>query len=451
MKPARKMHIYNLFPLLAGKFSRWAEHMERAAGMGFNWIFINPIQQLGPSRSLYSISDYFSINPAFLDEKSKKSANGQVKDMGEEARGLGLKMMTDLVVNHCSTGSELLKTHPEWFLWEAKGKVAHPFAFEDGRKVVWKDLAKFDFFYYGEGEGKGKKNIEKEKDTEALFGFFKSVVENLIDMGFEGFRCDAAYQVPNRFWERLIREIKAKHPQVLFLAETLGCPPDQTMKTASAGFDYIFNSSKWWDLKGHWLIEQYSLTREMAPSISFPESHDTVRLAEELGGSVEGMKQRYLFSALFSAGVMIPMGFEFGLRKRLNVVSTTPQDWPTSPWETGIDLREFIKEVNEIKAAHSLFAEEAPTAMLPYENPNVLVMWKASASGSEESLLILNKDIREKQRFQTEAVLKFLQSGLPVADISPEYRLDYVPSPFEYDLRPGQGILLITTREKPKP
>ena len=434
----QKMHIYNLFPLLAGKFSALGSHMQRAADMGFNWIFINPIQELGPSGSLYSISDYFSINPAFLDGK-KQAAEEQVKGMVEEARGLGLRMMTDLVANHCSTGSELLKAHPEWFQWEASGEVAHPFAFEDSRKVVWKDLARFDYGGHAEGKGVKKKSA---KDFEGLYRFFKDVVENLIGMGFEAFRCDAAYQVPNRFWERLIRETKEKHPQVLFLAETLGCPPDQTKRTASAGFDYIFNSSKWWDLNGHWLIEQYSLTREISPSISFPESHDTDRLALELDGNVEGLKQRYLLSALFSAGVMIPMGFEFGFKKKLHVVNTTPQDWE----ETDIDLREFIKTVNGIKASHSLFAEEAPTAVLPYENPKVLVMWKASSKTNEESLLILNKDINEKQHFQTEAVQKFLQAGAPVTDISPEYRLDYVPAPFEYDLRPGQGILLITTR-----
>ena len=61
------MILYNLFPLLAGPFSRWGEHFSRAAGMGFDWVFVNPIQQLGASRSLYSIADYFRVNPAFLD------------------------------------------------------------------------------------------------------------------------------------------------------------------------------------------------------------------------------------------------------------------------------------------------------------------------------------------------------------------------------------------------
>lgn len=53
------MILYNLFPLLAGPFGRWNEHFTRAAAMGFNWVYVNPIQKLGASRSLYSIADYF--------------------------------------------------------------------------------------------------------------------------------------------------------------------------------------------------------------------------------------------------------------------------------------------------------------------------------------------------------------------------------------------------------
>ncbi|HEY5955995.1 MAG TPA: hypothetical protein VIV60_05555, partial [Polyangiaceae bacterium] len=64
------MRIYNLFPLLAGKFNAWRPHLERAKAMGFDWIFINPIQLPGASRSLYSIADYFQINPTFVDQTS---------------------------------------------------------------------------------------------------------------------------------------------------------------------------------------------------------------------------------------------------------------------------------------------------------------------------------------------------------------------------------------------
>ncbi len=428
MKKPKKMLVYNLFPLLAGRFTEWEPHLQRAAGMGFNWIFVNPIQHTGFSGSLYSIKDYFSFNSLLVDEKSGKSPEEQVREAVRKASDLGLEVMVDLVINHCAVDSELLKEHPEWFEWEKKGKVVNPSADENGKTVVWGDLAKFAH--------------RGTKDKEGLYRFFLNVVTFLLELGFKGFRCDAAYQVPGKFWKRLIKETKAEYPGTMFFAETLGCTADETKKTASAGFDYIFNSSKWWDMKSPWLMEQYNLTREISPSIGFPESHDTIRLAEETGGNVDALKQRYLFSALFSSGVMMPMGFEFGFRKKPHVVKTRPEDWE----ETGLDLTTFIQKVNAIKSEHPVFREEAPTEVLHNGNPATLLMWKASTYTREEALIILNKDVHNKQCFQTESLHAYVQSKAPLRDVSPEYPLDYLPEPFTYELRPGQSIVLVAKR-----
>jgi starch synthase (maltosyl-transferring) len=429
MKLPKKMIIYNLFPLLAGTFLQWERHLLRASQMGFNWVFVNPIHLPGGSGSLYAIRDYFAFNPLLVDNKSKSTPEKQVKEMAAKAEALGLKLMIDLVINHSSIDSDLVAVHPEWYAWEREGRVVHPFCKENGKKVVWKDLAKFDY--------------KHTSDKEGLFTFFRNVVRFLAGLGFKGFRCDAAYQVPKSLWQRLIAEMKEIDPGGLFFAETLGCQPDQTRETAKAGFDYIFNSSKWWDYKSQWLMKQYALTREMAPSIGFPESHDTARLCEELNGNIGGLKQRYLFTALFSAGVMMPIGFEFGFRKRLHVVKTTPADWET----TGIDLTSFVKSVNEIKAEHPVFQEEAPTELINQGNPNVLLMWKASTTTREEALIILNKDIHNRQPVYIEDLREFFQAGAPVVDLSPEDPMDYISTPFSYELRPGQGIVLMTARD----
>ena len=42
---------------------------------------------------------------------------------------------------------------------------------------------------------------------------------------------------------------------------------------------------------------------------------------------------------------MIPMGYEYGFKKRLNVVETRPQDWETPTY----DLTPFLKSVNRMK------------------------------------------------------------------------------------------------------
>lgn len=422
------MKLYNLFPLLAGPCCRWGEHLARAGAMGFDWVFINPIQQPGASRSLYSIADYFRFNPAVLDPQSAATPEAQVRQMIAQARGSGLKVMIDLVINHCAIDSDLTRKHPDWFVHDSDGRIAHSFCQHNGEKVVWEDLAQFDHRH--------------TRDAEGLYRYCLSVVEHLLALGCEGFRCDAAYQVPRRFWQRLIRDVKGRHPHTSFAAETLGCSADQTLETARAGFDYVFNSAKWWDFQSCWLLEQYNLIRETTRSISFPESHDTPRLCAELDGNLHGLKQRYLFAALFSAGVMMPIGFEFGFRKPLHVIHTTPADWE----KTDVDLTAYIAKVNALKKNHAVFHEESLTSVFPCQNPNILLIWKASVQHKDEALLILNKDPHQHQEFYTDHFRHFVQAGAPLRDVSPEYPLAYIPEPFHYALRPGQGIVLVTSR-----
>jgi starch synthase (maltosyl-transferring) len=62
-------------------------------------------------------------------------------------------------------------------------------------------------------------------------------------------------------------------------------------------------------------------------------------------------------------------------------------------------------------------------------------------------LLILNKDAHNHQEFYTEHFRDYVQAGAPLRDVSPEDRLEYLPEPFRYALRPGQGIVLVTRRD----
>jgi starch synthase (maltosyl-transferring) len=345
--------------------------------------------------------------------------------MVAEAEKLGLRLMIDLVINHCAYDSDLLKQHPAWFVKE-KNRIAHPFCIDKGEKVVWKDLAQFDHHHSADAEG--------------LYQFCKQIVIYLLGLGFQGFRCDAAYQIPAAFWQRLIKDIKQDHPGIVFVAETLGCSPEQTRQTAESGFDAVFNSSKWWDFQSPWLMEQYHLTRATTPSISFAESHDTPRLFAEQHSNIDAMKQRYLFSALFSAGVMMPMGFEYGFTKPLHVVNTKPSDWE----ETGVDLTAFIRDVNLIKSHYAVFQEESITEMWGCSNPALLLIWKAAADGSSQALIILNKDIWNRQYCHIENLEHYVHHAPALVDVSPQWAMEFLPAPFDFDLLPGMARVLVT-------
>lgn len=370
--------IYNLFPLLVGSVDRWTEHLPRISGMGFDWLFINPFHYPGYSGSLYAVKDYFRLNPLFhsagtLPEKE------QLKSFVRNAGEYGISVMMDLVINHTAKDSQLATLHPDWFARDPDGSIQSPFAVDPDdpeKKTVWGDLGEID---YSPG-----------KDLTGLMEYWISLLQFYMELGFKGFRCDAAYKVPQSVWSEIIGQAKVFDPDSFFFAETLGCKTEEALALQGAGFDYFFNSSKWWDFREPWLLKQYETFRHIAPSISFPESHDTDRLAEETDGNEDVSKFRYLFSAIFSAGIMMPIGFEFGFRKRLNIVHTRPQDWENPTF----DISSFIREVNQWKRSVPLFNEEGPQEVVPLSSP-LTGLLKTSETTPDRALCLINPTDRE--------------------------------------------------------
>ncbi len=138
-----------------------------------------------------------------------------------------------------------------------------------------------------------------------------------------GFRCDAAYKVPGIFWARLIQRSRQMTPRRALWPKLSGCRlPEIKQVTRRLDLDLLYNSSKWWDFQATWCLERYQDNWQIAPSLSFPETHDTCRLITEAGGNKAVVRQSYLFAAFFSAGLLMPMGFEYGLPS--NLTSSTP-------------------------------------------------------------------------------------------------------------------------------
>jgi starch synthase (maltosyl-transferring) len=373
--------IYNLFPPLAGPIPRWEDHLERIAKMGFTWVFLNPIHTPGLSGSLYAVKDYFGINPRFYPE-SGQDPKAALSHFLQEARRQGLKVMLDLVINHTAIDSPLVQEHPEWYAKDENGDIKHPGAIDpaDATKVtVWGDLAELEYW--------------PPPDPEGLLHYWDAVVSKYLRLGFMGFRADAAYKIPGDFWARLIGEARNLEPRVTFFAETLGCRLEECDQLSSAGFDFLANSSKWWDFQEDWCLEQYNTFRHLAPSVSFPESHDTDRLAAASGGAPEVARQRYLFAAYFSTALMIPMGFEFGFKKHLHVVQTRPQDWETPTY----DLTRYIRGVNRLKKSCPVLLEEGPqTRVSPPDEPVVLLL-KSRESRRGRVLAVINRTRKTRQ------------------------------------------------------
>lgn len=368
--------IYNLFPPLFGTIPRWEEHLDRIAAMGFTWVFLNPITTPGLSGSLYAVKDYYALNPLFLPKKEADPEKALTHFL-KAAERRNLKVMLDLVINHTAIDSPLTVQHPEWYAKDEKGRIKNPSCIDpaDATKVtVWGDLAELEYW--------------PPPDPEGLLHYWDQVISYYLRLGFAGFRADAAYKIPGDFWARLIQEARSLAPEVKFFAETLGCRLKELAQLSSAGFDFIYNSSKWWDFQEDWCLEQYNRFRHLAPSISFPETHDTNRLAYDSGGNIRAARQRYLFAAFFSTGLMTTSGFEFGFKKRLNVVKTSPADWESPTY----DLSTYIAQVNRMKKKCPVLLEEGP-------------MLRANPSGEEPETVVSLVKSRKNRKGRVLAVI----------------------------------------------
>jgi starch synthase (maltosyl-transferring) len=388
------LRIYNLFPPLAGTIRQWGEHLPRIAAMGFNAVYVNPFHYPGFSGSLYAVKDYYRLNPRFQGDE-RADPDRLLHDFTSAAEACRLRVIMDLVVNHTSKDSELVALHPEWFAHDENGEIQSPFAIDPAdarRKTVWGDLAELDY------DG---------PQRDEIVAYFEEVVRHYLGLGFCGFRCDAAYKVPSEAWRTLTDAAKAAAPDALFCAETVGAPKDAVLAMTDAGFDYLYNSVKWWDFKSPWLLEQYEAFRHIAPSIGFPESHDTPRLVSELlaAGVPEAeieprYRQAYAFAAAYSTGVLMPMGFEYGWGRRIAVVPG--RDEPAEPKR--FDLSLFVAETNAMKLAVPALNEEGPQRLLPSGDDQLVVLERRTETADDRARIIVNRDPRRPRRLGTDGV-----------------------------------------------
>ena len=421
--------IYNLFPRLAGPCNLWLSHVERAASMGFNWLFVNPIHLPGFSGSLYAIKEYDLLNPAFLPGGTHDQRLDVLRPTLQRIVQCGLAPMVDLVLNHTAIDSSLVTKHPDWYMQDDQGQVQNPYAVDPddpSKKTVWGDLAEID-------------NCDSP-DREHLWEFWWQLVDRYLELGFQGFRCDAAYKVPVELWRFLIHRALSRNPQAIFWAENLGCTLEQTRALGEAGFHFFCNSSKWWNFKDAWCLNQHREFQAM-PSIAFPETHDTPRLAAESGGNEAVQRQRYAFAALFSSGTMMPIGYEFGFQRSLHVVTTTPDDWESPRW----DLQNFIRVVNRWKLDVPLWHGEGELVQRPVSNANLCVLERRSLEQPDSwALICLNTSTHE----QTDVSLGEIGS-LP--DSSQMWRVSWLDQhapplslPERLVLQPAEVIVIAT-------
>lgn len=419
--------IYNLYPLLAGPIATWGGHLPRVAGMGFDWLYVNAFWAPGASGSIYAVRDPSELHPLVRGD-GDGPADRLVAAFAREARGHGLSLMVDLIVPHAARDSLLVEERPDWFRQDADGELKVPSLANPAdtrRPRAMADLAELD--------------LDDPALREAQLDHFAKHARHLLDLGASGFRCSAAYKVPPDFWRDLIAAVSETHPEAVFLAAALGCPFAQVKALAGCGFDLVFDSSRWWDFHGSWFLDQHDDLRRVAATVAFPEDHNGSRLAESY--DVEGPEEtaqlyraRYLTALAVASGVMVPMGFEYGCRKRLDPVRTRPSDWEAETASPVVDLTGFIAEANALKRDTRVLGVPGPLRRVSAPNARIVGLLRLDAGSALKAegaaLTLVNPDLARADGIAPGPLLAAAGGRMAeFADVTP----DAPPLPFVAD------------------
>jgi glycosidase len=178
-----------------GNFAGVTNDLERIRSMGVDIIWLMPIHPIGglhKKGSLgcpYSISDYRSVNPEY-------GTLSDFQELIDKSHSLGLKVMIDVVYNHTSHDSVLVKEHPEFFHQDANG---------DPITTVpdWSDV------------------IDLKHPNPGLTTYLIDSLKNWAALGVDGFRCDVASLIPVEFWQKARNELKKVNKDIIWLAESV--------------------------------------------------------------------------------------------------------------------------------------------------------------------------------------------------------------------------------------
>ena len=293
----------------------------------------NPDVVKGEAGSPYAIRDYYDVDPDLAKDPTKRVREFEL--LVERTHKAGLKVIIDFVPNHVA----------RQYHSDAKPEGVRDLGEDDDTTLSY---SPDNNFYYLPSEELHLDNIlsdstYKEVPAKATgndkftawpdkndwyetvkLNYGPNTYQKMLHIllywaakGIDGFRCDMAEMVPVEFWEWALPQVKAKYPDIIFIAEVYN--PSLYRDYIHRGhFDYLYDKvglydtlldvcrgqstqriTACWqavdDIRGHML--------------NFLENHDEQRLASDF---VLGDARKALPALLVSAFMPCPFMLYFG-------------------------------------------------------------------------------------------------------------------------------------------
>ena len=232
------------------RLRRIVDWLDHAVELGASGVALGPL--FASHTHGYDTTDHYRIDPRLGDD-------ADFDQMIADAHKRGLRVLLDGVFNH----------------------VAKDFA-----QTSWfrKRGNSFDTF-----EGHGEL-IALDHDNPDVVAYTVDVMTHWLKRGADGWRLDAAYAVPDRFWAQVLPRVRQAHPDAWFVGEVIH--GDYSERVRASGFDSVTQYELWkaiWsslnDANFHeldWALVRHNEFLDDFVPMTFVGNHDVTRIASQL-------------------------------------------------------------------------------------------------------------------------------------------------------------------------
>ena len=388
--------------MVSGTLRTAARRLDAVARMGFDVIYLPPVHPIGLTARKGANN---SLNAAPGDPGSPWAIGaaegghdaihpdlGTIADFDafvRRAGDLGLEVALDLALQ-CSPDHPWVAKHPEWFTTRADGSVAYA----ENPPKKYQDIFPLNF----------------DNDPDGIYAEMLRVVRYWMDHGVRIFRVDNPHTKPLPFWERLLAEVAASDPDVIFLAEAF-TRPAMMHALAAIGFHQSYTYFTWRTSASE--LTEY--LRELSgPAAAYMRPNFFVNTPDILSeylqhGGPPAFRVRAVLAAMLSPSWGVYAGYELcenvpavpGSEEYLDSekYQYRPRDWEHAA-AFAADISPFITRLNMIRKNHPALHWLRNLRFHHSDQPGILVFSKsASASAADDGtqrhdtvLVVVNLD-----------------------------------------------------------
>ena len=399
---ARFSTWYEMFPRSARGDGRHATFKDVIARlpyvqeMGFDVLYFPPIHPIGTTARKGKnnamragpgdVGSPWAIGAAEGGHKAIHPALGTFEDFHElikQAERRNIAIALDIAFQ-CSPDHPYVREHPEWFRWRPDGTVQYA----ENPPKKYQDIYPFEF------------------DTQAwkeLWEELKSIFEFWAGHGVKIFRVDNPHTKAFAFWEWVIKELKTKNPELIFLSEAF-TRPRVMHKLAKLGFTQSYTYFTWRNHKAE-LVEYFtepaqSPSREYFRPNLWPNTPDILHETLQAGGRPAFIVRLVLAATLAANYGIYGPAYELlerlprepGSEEYLNSEKYEIKRWDL---ERPDSLSELIGRLNRIRRENAALQGDWSLRFHEVDNPQLLVYSKEA--GDNLILVAVNLDLHYPQ------------------------------------------------------